>query len=400
VGKKLSTTFIVIGVILVAAAVVWWAVLAPMLVKLPSDIDTKMDFEGNMSIFLDPTTGASLPAGQEMVVPVTAKRQFVALPDLFTSSTAVFEDTLVLTMMGEAGQPQISRYAMDRKTRKCVASTENWAYSPQIALDRTGNYGPLFPGGLKVGDKVSVFFNDPSKVFEVTVAEKLDNWNDLGISVLKIDATRPVADYNPAIAQAVLVQGQELPAEIAFADLAAQLKASGLDLGALLTALGSVASPEDMQSLGALTAQPVKLTYKQSSADVYYIEQKTGATVGATFDRTTSMSPDISGLLGAFAIIGKYATDPTVGPAIQAITQAATALQSSPPEPTKIFNQNMSIVATGEASQVTLAQSAKDKIPLMTLVKLWIPVIIVAVGALILILGAVGLMMKSRKAAA
>jgi hypothetical protein len=399
VGKKFSTALIVIGVILVVAAVVWWAAIAPMLVKLPSDIDTKMDFEGNMSIFVDPATGASLPAGQEMVVPVTAKRQFVALPDLFTSSTAVFEDTLVLTMMGEASPPQISRYAMDRKTRKCVASTENWAYSPQIALDRTGNYGPLFPGGLKVGDKVSVFFNDPSKVFEVTVAEKLDNWNDLGITVLKIDATRAVADYNPAIAQAVLVQGQQLPAEISFADLAAQLKAKGLDLEALLTALGTVASAEDMASLGALTQQPVKLTYKQSSADVYYIEQKTGATVGATFDRTTSMSPDMSGLLGAFGIIGKYATDPTVGPAIQAVTQAATQLQSSPPEPTKIFNQNMSIIATGEASQVTLAESAKDKIPLLNLVKLWIPVIIVAVGALILILGAVGLMMKSRKAA-
>ena len=60
----------------------------------------------------------------------------------------------------------------------------------------------------------------------------------------------------------------------------------------------------------------------------------------------------------------------------------------------------MSIIATGDASQVTLAESAKDKIPLMTLVNLWIPLIIVVLGALVLILGSVGLMMKSRKAAA
>lgn len=398
-GKKLSTTLIVIGVILVIVAVVWWAAIAPMLVKLPSDIDTKMAFEGNMTIYVDPNTGASLPADQALVVPVTADRKFASMPDLYTGSTAVFEDTLTLTMMGEAGQPQVSHYAMDRKSRKCVESTENWAYSPQIALDRTGNYGPLFPAGLKVGDTVSVFFNDPSKAFDVTVAEKIDDWKGLGIAVLKVDATRPVTDYNAAIAQAVLVQGQELPAEISFADLAAQLKAQGLDLDALLTALGSVASAEDMQALGALTAQPVKLTYKQSSADIYYIEQKTGATVGATFDRTTSMSPDTSGLLGAFAILGNYANDPTVGPAIQAAMQAATQLQSSA-EPTKIFNQNMSIVATGDGSEVTLAQSAKDKIPLMALVNLWIPVIIVVLGALILILGGAGLMMKSRKTAA
>lgn len=398
-GKKFSTTLIVIGVILVIAAVVWWAVIAPMLVKLPSDIDTPMSFEGSMTVYVDPDTGASLPADQALVVPITASRKFAALPDLFTSSTAVFEDTLVLTMAGQKEQPQVSHYAMDRKTRKCIDSTENWAYDKSIQVARTGYYGPLFPAGLKVGDTVSVFINDPSKAFDLSVAEKIDDWNGLGITVLKIDATRPVADYNPAIAQAVLVHGQDLPSEIPFATLAAQLKAQGLDLQALLSALGAVASPTDMQSLAALTAQPVKLTYKQSSADVYYIEQKTGATVGATFDRTTLMSPDTSGLLGAFTILTKYASNPTVGPAIQAAMQAATQLQSSA-EPTKIFNENMSIAATGDGSQVTLADSAKDKIPLMTLVKLWIPVIIVVVGALILILGAVGLMMKSRKTAA
>ncbi len=317
-GKKFSTALIVIGVILVIVAVVWWAVIAPMLVKLPSDVDTQMKFEGTMTIYVDPATGASLPADQALAVPVTADRKFASLPDLYTSSMAVFEDTLVLTMMGEAGQPQISHYAMDRKTRKCVESAENWAYSPQIALDRTGNYGPLFPGGLKVGDTVTVFFNDPSKTFDVAVVEQTDDWNGLGISVLKIDATRASADYNPAIAQAVLVQGQGLPASLSFEDFAAQLAAKGFDIQALLTAVASVASAEDLASLQALTQQPIALAYKQESADVYYIEQKTGATVGATFDRTTTMSPDTSGLMAAFTVLTKYASDPTVGPVVQA----------------------------------------------------------------------------------
>jgi hypothetical protein len=397
VGKKFSTAFIVIGVILVAAAIVWWAVLAPMLVKLPSDIDTPMSFEGNLTLYMDAETGAPLAAGQ--AVPITATRKFASLPDLYTGSLAVFEDTLIMSVMGEAGAPSISHYAMDRKNRKCVDSTENWAYDPSITLDRTGNYGPLFPAGLKVGDTVSVFFNDPGKAFEVTVAEKLDDWKGLGISVLKIDATRPSTEYNAAVAQAVLGAGQGLPMELTFEEFAAQLGAKGFDLQGLLDAFTLVASPEDLQSLGALTQQPVKLLYKQESADVYYIEQTTGATVGATFDRTTTMDVDTSGLMSAFTVLSKYASDPLVGPAIQAAMQAATQLQTSA-EPTKIFNQNMSIVATGDGSEETLAQSAKDKIPLMTLVKLWIPVIIVALGGLILILGCVGLLLKSRKAAA
>lgn len=393
-GKKFSATLLVIGILLVVVAIVWWAVIASSLVKLPSDINTPMAFEGNLTVYVNPDSGQPLPEGQEMAIPMTVARTFKALPDLYTSSTAFFEDKLVMTVAGEDSE-QIHHYALDRKTRKCVESEENWSYSPQIVLaERTGYYGPLFPGGLKVGDTVTAFFNDPATAFDVTVVEEIADWNGLGVTALKIDATRPSTDYYPAIAQAALGVGQGLPMELTFEELSATLEAQGLDLEALLTALGAVAAPADMQALGAMTQQPIAITYQQESGDVIYIEQKTGATIGATFDRTTTMSPDTSGLIGAFAIIGKYATDPTVGPAITAAMQAATQLAGSS-EPTKVFNQNMSITAT---SQGALAESAKEKIPLLGLVNLWIPLIIVIIGALILILGAAGLAMR-RKAA-
>jgi hypothetical protein len=332
-----------------------------------------------------------------MALPMTVVRTFKSLADLYTSDTAVFEDTLVMTVMGDESPAQVSRYALDRKTRKCVESDENWAYAPQIVLaDRVGNYGPLFPGDLKVGDTVTAFFNDPAKAFDVTVVEEIADWNGLGVTALKIDATRASSDYYPAIAEAVLGAGQGLPMEITFEELSAQLAAQGLDLEALLTALATVASPQDLQALQALTQEAIKITYKQESGDVIYIEQKTGATIGATFDRTTTMSPDTSGLVGAFAIIGKYASDPTVGPAITAAIQAGTQLAGA--EPTKVFNQNMSIVKEGDGSEATLVDSAKEKIPLLALVNLWIPVIVGVIGALILILGA-AILARRRKAA-
>jgi hypothetical protein len=393
VGKKFSATLAVIGIILVVVAIVWWAVIAPSLVKLPSDIDTRMDFEGNLTVYVNPESGQPLPEGQEMAIPMTVLRTFKSLPDLYTSSTAFFEDKLVMSLAGEDSE-QVHHYALDRKTRKCVESEENWSYSPQIVLaDRTGNYGPLFPGGLKVGDTVTAFFNDPAKAFDVTVVEEIADWNGLGVTALKIDATRPSSDYYPPIAEAVLGMGQGLPMELTFEELSATLEAQGLDLAGLLTGLFAVAAPEDLQALQALTQEPIKIAYKQESGDVIYIEKKTGATIGATFDRTTTMSPDTSGLVGAFAIIGKYANDPTIGPAITAAMQAATQLAGG--EPTKVFNQNMSIIAT---SQGALAEQAKEKLPMLDLAKLWIPLIIVIIGALILILGAVGLAMR-RKAA-
>jgi hypothetical protein len=265
VGKKSSIAFGVIGIVLVVVAIVWWAALAPMLTKLPSDLDVKMDFEGQLTQYIDPATGQSLPAGQEVVVPLTILRTFAALPDKYTSSVAVCDDTVSMNIAGQEMPAQVTRYAMDRKTRKCIESNENWAYSPNIVLTgRVGYYGTLMPGGLKVGDTISLFSNDPAKVFDVKVVEKIDNYKGLGITAMKIDATRASGDYYAPIAQALL-GGQGLPMELTFAQLSAQLKAKGLDLETLLAALASVATPEDMLSLQAMTQQPVKVIYKRAA---------------------------------------------------------------------------------------------------------------------------------------
>lgn len=393
-GKKSSIAFGVVGIILVVVAIVWWVVLAPSLVKLPSDLDVKMDFEGTLTQYMDPATGQSLPEGQEMAIPFTVLRTFASVSDKYTSSMAVCSDTIVMTAGGQASPAQITQYALDRKTRKCVESPENWAYAPEIVLnDRVGSYGPLLPGGMKVGETVSAFSNDVNKAFDVKVAEKIDNWNGLGITAIKVDAARASTDYYPPIAQAFL-GSQGLPMEITFAQLAAQLKAQGLDLEALLGALVSVASPEDLQALQALTQQPIKLLYKQESGDVIFVEAKTGATVGAELDRTTTVQPDASGLMGAFAIIGKYATDPTVGPVIAAAMEAVPQLAQAPAS--KVFNQSMKIVATSNES---LAKEAQKNASLMGLVNMWIPLILVIVGFLLLVLGGF-LMMRKPKVAA
>lgn len=389
-GKKIGIVLGIVGVVLIAVAIVWWVVLAPSLTKLPSDINVTMDFEGTLTQYVDSATGQGLPAGQEVAVPFKVLRTFVSVSDLYSSDTAVCRDTIAMTVAGQERPAQITQYALDRKSRLCVASNENWAYSPNIVLnDRVGHYGPLFPGGLKVGDTLSAFFNDVNKAFAVKVAEKIENYNGLGITAMKIDATRPAAEYYPAIAQAVL-GGQGLPLELTFAQLSAQLKARGLDLDALMAGLAMVAVPEDLQALQAITQKPIKVIYKQESGDVIYIEERTGATVGADFDRTTTMSLDTANLLGAFAIIGKYANDPTVGPAIQAAMQAAGQLGQA--ASTKVFNQSMSIIS---ASERNLATEARDKASLLSVVELWVPLVIVIVGVILLALGVL-LLLRAR----
>ena len=393
-GKKTAIALGVVGVVLIAVAIVWWTVLGPALTKLPDDINSPMDFEGSLTYYVDPTTKQALPPGQEMVLPLTVSRVFASVPNLYTSDVAVCEDRVSSTVAGQERPAQITQYAFDRKTRKCVESDQNWAYSPNILLpNRVGQYGPLFSRGLEVGDTQPTFFSDVDKAFDLKVVEKIKDYNGLGITVLKVDAARPATDYQPAVAQALL-GGQGLPMELTFDQLSAQLKAKGLDLEALMTALATVATPEDMQALLAMTQEPVKLIYKQESADVVYIEEKTSATVGATFDRTTLMEVDTSRLLQAFSLVGKYASDPVIGAAIAPILQAAGQLTNA--EPTKVYNQNMSVIPSSEQS---LAASAHSKISTLTWVELWVPLIVVIVGAILLLLGCYAfLRARARKA--
>ena len=281
-----------------------------------------------------------------------------------------------MTAGGQARPAQVSHYALDRKTFRFVKSNESWAYSKDIVLnDRVGNYGPLLPGGLEVGDTVPDFIDDVNKSFNVKIVEKVEDYEGLGITALKVSAVWPATEYYPPIAQAFL-GSQKLPMEITFEQASAQLKAKGLDLAALLAGLAAVATPADMQALQAMIQQPIKLIYKQAGNDVIHIEQKTGLTVAATLDRTTTMEMDTSGLIQAFGIIGKYAADPTVGPAIANAMQTATQLASA--GSTKVFNQSMTTIAA------TVEKNAKDagsKAQLMGLVKTWIPVIVLVIGA-------------------
>ncbi len=393
--KQGSIAFGVVGVVLIVVAIVWWVAIGPSLIKLPSNIDSPMNFDGKMTQFIDSATQQPLPAGQELVIPFTAVRTFSSLADQYTSSVAVCKDSTVINMAGTELPPQVFQDPLDRKTRKFIQSDQSWAYTSQVVLnDRVGHYGPLFPGGLKVGDKVSAFFDDVSTAYDLPVVEKIGNFEDTGITALKIDAAIPATEYNPGVAQAFL-GSQGLPMELTFEQLTAQLKAKGLDLGGLLTGLATVAAPADLQSLMAITQQPVKLKYYMEGKDIVYIEQKTGATVGATLNRTTTMQMDTSNLLQAFGIIGKYASDPTVGPAIQGVMQAAGQLAQAAPQ--KVFNQNMSIIKTSEAS---LAADAKKNIPLLALAKLWIPLIIVIVGLILLIVGGYLFLRAQRVAAA
>jgi hypothetical protein len=410
VRKKLSIAIMVLGVVVGVFAVVWWQVVGPQMVKLPSDIDNSMDFEGTLTLYVDEDTGTPLGQGSETSMPVAATRRFAALPELFTSGTGFFEDTMTLSIGEKTAEPQVSHYALSRTTRKCVESDENWAFSEDNKVDRTGVYGPLFPPGLQVGETVSAYYDDPAKAFDVKIIDKIENWNQLGITVLKVDASRPSAPYDPEAAEVLLVRGRGLPTQISLDQIRSILRFNFDYTKALPVAQyvpGGVRVPSGVQVPAAvkaalaqleqtITDHPLTVSFNQESSDFYYIEQTTGATVGATFDRTTTMSIDTSVAQEVTNLLSKYTPLPLVGPKISAALERVNEVAAAYRAPIKAFTQSISMT---EASEATMAEAAKDKIALMTWVRSWIPLIAGALGALLLIVGLLVLLVPRRAAA-
>jgi hypothetical protein len=401
VRKKLSIALIAVGVVVGVFAIVWWQVIAPQLVKLPSDIETSMDFEGSLTLYVDSDTGTPLASGAEQVIPLAANRTFAALPDLFTSGTAYFEDTMTLTVGEQTAEPQVAHYAIGRATRKCVESEENWALTEDNQVDRAGDYGPLFPPGLGVGDRLSVYYDDPARAFEVVVAERIEDWNGLGITVLKIDASRPSSPYDPEAAEVLLVRGRGLPTQISLHQIRSILtfnfnRATSLPFGQYVPAGAQV--PEAVRTAvgqidQTLADHPLTVSFNQESSDFYFIEQATGATVGATFDRTTTMIIDTTVAAEITTLLGQYTSVPVAGPQIAAALDSMNEAAAAYSSPITAFTQNMSMT---EASQTAMAQEAKQHIGRMDLVRFWIPLGVGMLAALIVLVGGIVLAIPRR----
>ena len=61
---------IVLGIVLVILAILWWAFAVNALIKIPSDIDTEIDYEGEYTYYVDPMTFVPYPPGGEQTLPM------------------------------------------------------------------------------------------------------------------------------------------------------------------------------------------------------------------------------------------------------------------------------------------------------------------------------------------
>jgi hypothetical protein len=139
--------------------------------------------------------------------------------------------------------------------------------------------------------------------------------------------------------------------------------------------------PQDLQALQKALQNPIPLKYYWTMEQELSVDPKTGAPVDVYKDaETLTMKVDAEALAGLQPILGKYVSDPRLGPAITQLV----ALQEKLGEARKIFSYEF---ASTQDTVKASVEDAKDGAGKINLVKVYIPWALLIVGALILIVG-------------
>ncbi len=382
--KVLKAATIVLGVIFILAAILWWTLGLNALLKVPGDIDVTPLYEGEMTWYVDPNTSQPLPEGEEIVQPYEVERNIVSLDDEYDSSTAVLKETDTLIIGGVKQEPRTFVYTLDRNNMKNVADERAYAWDESIKVDRSGAYFPVLPFDISREGDYPLWKNEVNAAIDTTY---IDEEEKEGLQVYNFEVG---FEKEPVWEPYLEVLG--LPQELTFDQLASQLSALGVDVDGLMVLASQVLSPEDQQALVEATAQPIPLDYYWDWNAKASVDPKTGSMVDLYMNNDLlSMQPDYSSLMGLFSILMKYQQDPVMGPALEQLASLQAELMEA--EPQRILKNNY--VQTSDSVSDAI-QSSKDTRGLLNLVRLWIPLIVIIVGALLLLGGIIWKVMADR----
>lgn len=333
--KKLGAVLLGLGIVLLAATVVWMTVGLGTLLKIP--------------------------AGQEFKLPLEVTRRVYTVDGETTGDEIVFVEEIAVSMGIQKSQ-RTSLYV----------------------VDRAGTYYPLLPMNTTKDRTYSIWKGETGMgVIATFMYEQVVD----GVKLLVFGG--PV-DRAPVVPAYLQLSG--FPESISFTALAQQLKAAGFDAEAFLAMVLPRMTPEDQQALAQITRQPIPLTYYWDVYQVVGIEPVTGLPMDIFETKEDmSMSPDLAGLAPLFSVLMKYQDDPVLGPYLQQLADLQGAMASA--GPSRILS--LDYRQTNESVK-EMADLCKTNINKIKLAKTYIPSAGFALGGLLLIAGIVMVLKKKK----
>lgn len=368
-----SKILIVLGIMLILAAILWWAIAVNAMVKLPSDVDVENKYQGEMTWYVDPVTHRPLPEGEEKKVPLEVTQKIVSLADEFDSSTGPLKETIETSIGGMPQPAQEFVYVLDRKTLENVKDDRAYAWTADNIVNREGCYYPLFTFDTSRDETYLVWKNE---IGEGVETEFVSEEEKEGITVYNFK----LAFQEKEVVEAY-VKEKGFPTSTTFEEIKPVLKAAGVDMDAFLALAVQAMQPEDLQALQKAIQAGIPLKYYWTMEREMSIDPKTGIPVDVYKSaESLAYKLDTEGLAGLQAILAKYVNDPKLGPAIAQLA----ALQTQMGESRKVFSYEY---ASTQDTVKAAVEEAKDGAGKINLVKVYIPWALLIVGALILIIG-------------
>ena len=348
-----SKILIVLGIVLILLAILWWAIFVNTLIKLPDDISTISEFEGEFTYFVDPATNEPLPEGEELKVDISVERAISSVPEEYDSSRAVIKEEVTTKVGGLESPPGglESIFVLDRKNSQNLEDDRAYDFMEGNEVNRQGSYYPLLPFDTSSDERYPVW---KAELGESAESEFIEEVEKEGITVYNFRGIISVDDRKEVSPTYVEILG--LPTEVTFEELKPQLQALGLDVDGLVALATQVMSPEDLQALNAALQQSIPVSYYWAFEVESSVEPKTGVPVDIYKDiETVYMELDTSGLMEMAAVLLKYSDDPVLGPALAPLLQMQTQVEDM--ALSKVLEYN---IAQTEETVKSAIEDAKD----------------------------------------
>jgi hypothetical protein len=364
-----------------------WLLLAPsQLVKYPSDLDKTAVADGTVSLFLDP--GTATARATPAVLPLAIQRHVRVIES--SGSQATVQETSTERVGNLPEQTLEQRYVIDRGSLENVKSDKAYAYTPANVTDRSPFYSINLPFGAGSGP-YKVYKNETGTAY----AFKQDGSAIERDGVTLIPMTGSLTNVPATPAYVDQLAGQGIAKSLTAEQMAAQLRAQGIDLQALTRQILPAMTDRQRTLVRSVLAQAIPLKYYVSVKTRLLVEPTTGAIVSLdSIDQTLTAGPDLQGFAKLAQIL---ATPPLANqPAVKQLTAKLAALAS--PAPVKVLEMKY---GQTPASVADFATYAKDKAGAITLVKQTIPLILgVAAGLALIVAGAMAFRDRRRPPAA
>ena len=352
--RTISKWFLGGAVVFALVAVLWGPVVVPQLTKYPTGVDTRIQYTGTFTSYVDRATGATL--AQPVTAPLTVDRHLQSVNGQYGARRAVVHETIDVTVAGKVIEHQDHQYVLDRKTMKNVDDPRAYAFVPSNKVDRAGTYTIQFPMNVKVdAARFEQWTNQTSGIYYLSKATGTTKTKVDGLGVVRLAGNQPPTAVSPFYAQELRAQG--LPPSLSPAPFQATLKAKGIDVQQAITGLSALLTPDELRTVQTVFSSPIPLNYAFFDGGEAAIEPKTGAPVSVTGAREgVVVVPDLSGLAALQPIFAKYASVPAVAATAASLTKVTTA----PPQ--TIFEMQFSQTPATIASVVKDVKSQVTKL--------------------------------------